>query len=98
MFRSPYLLRADRCRLVVVALETRGRWSEEGPQFVESLAVVRARDAPHALFHSNALAWRRWWARMIVRPFVRKLFGSHSNSGACGCAPLADLRWRSDTF
>ena len=65
------LLRGDRCRLVVVALETGGRWSEEALQFVESLAAVRARDAPPALFHSAALAWRRrrslglsparWW-------------------------------------
>ena len=49
------LLRGDRCRLVVVALETGGRWSEEALQFVESLAAVRARDAPPALFHSAAL-------------------------------------------
>ena len=32
------LLRGDRCRLVVVTLETGGRWSEEALQFVESLA------------------------------------------------------------
>ena len=38
------LLRADRCRLVVVALETGGRWNEESLQFVESLAAMRARD------------------------------------------------------
>ena len=44
------LLRGNRCRLVVVALETGGRWSEEALQFVESLAAVRARDAPTALF------------------------------------------------
>ena len=37
------LLRGDRCRLVVVTLETGGRWSEEALQFVESLAAVRAR-------------------------------------------------------
>ena len=59
-------LRADRCRLVVVALETGGCWSEGCLQFVESLAAVRARDAPPALFHSAALAWRRRWARMIA--------------------------------
>ena len=38
--------RADRCRLVVFALETGGRWSQESLQFVESLAAVRARDVP----------------------------------------------------
>ena len=56
----------SRCRLVVVALETGGRWSEESLQFVESLAGARARDAPHALYHSAALAWRRRWTRMIA--------------------------------
>ena len=34
----------DRCRLVVVALETGGKWSFEAIQFVESLASSRARE------------------------------------------------------
>ena len=38
------LLAGDRCRLVVVALETGGRWSSEAIQFVESLASSRARE------------------------------------------------------
>ena len=95
------LLRADRCRLVVVALETGGRWSEESLQFVESLAGARARDAPHALYHSAALAWRRRWARMIAvscaRSFASSLVAIPTAAlqplgGADGCAPdLADL-------
>ena len=95
------LLRADRCRLVVVALETGGRWSEESLQFVESLAGARARDAPHALYHSAALAWRRRWARMIAvscaRAFASSLVAIPTAAlqplgGADGCAPdLADL-------
>ena len=32
------LLEGDRCHLVVVALETGGRWSSEALEFVESLA------------------------------------------------------------
>ena len=30
-------------------------------QFVQSLAAVKARDAPPALYQSAALAWRRRW-------------------------------------
>ena len=94
------LLRGDRCRLVVVALETGGRWSEEALQFVESLAAVRARDAPPALFHSAALAWRRQWSRMIAVSVARSFATSlvalpealHALGGVDGCAPdLADL-------
>ena len=73
------LLRGDRCRLVVVALETGGRWSEEALQFIESLAVAKAREAPHAMFHSAALAWRRRWSRLLsvscARSFASSLGG-----------------------
>ena len=94
------LLRGDRCRLVVVALETGGRWSEEALQFVESLAAVRARDAPPAMFHSAKLAWRRRWLRLLsvscARSFASSLVALptalHALGGADGCAPdLADL-------
>ena len=94
------LLRGDRCRLVVVALETGGRWSEEALQFIESLAVAKARDAPHTMFHSAALAWRRRWSRLLsvscARSFASSLVAlptaMHALGGADGCAPdLADL-------
>ena len=42
------LLRGDRYRLVVVVIETGGRWSKEPLQCVESLAAAKVRDVPHA--------------------------------------------------
>ena len=39
------LLHGDRCRFVMVALETGGRWSLEVVDFIERLAMTRARDA-----------------------------------------------------
>ena len=65
------LLAGDRCRLVVVGIETGGRWSPEAVEFVDMLAGARAREAPphillgvaggggcwrcHALVHSPIL-------------------------------------------
>ena len=40
------LLAGDRCRLIVVALETGGRWSSEALEFVEGPARARSREAP----------------------------------------------------
>ena len=40
------LLVSERYRLVVVATETGGRWSKEAADFINSLAEVKARDAP----------------------------------------------------
>ena len=55
-----------RCRLVVVALETGGRWSDEAATFVRLLAEARARDAPPCLRKSMSLAWARRWTRMLA--------------------------------
>ena len=59
------LLAGDRCRLVVVALETGGRWSTEALEFVECLARCRSREAAPTLARSAFLAWRRRWSRML---------------------------------
>ena len=45
----PELLRAPRCRLVVLALELGGRWSPEAAEFIRLLARCRARSAPPLL-------------------------------------------------
>ena len=57
------LTEGNRCRVVVVALETGGRWSAEALQFVESLAQTRARERPPTIARSAFLAWRR--SRML---------------------------------
>ena len=76
------------------------RWSEETLQFVESLAVVRAREAPPAPFQSAALTWRRRWSRTLSvsggRSFASSLealpTAMPALGGADGCAPdLANL-------
>ena len=43
------LLAGDRCRLVVVGVETGGRWSAESVEFINCLVAVKAREAPMVL-------------------------------------------------
>ena len=59
------LLAGDRCRLIVVALETGGRWSPEALEFIEGLGRARAREAPPNQARSAFLAWRRKWTRLL---------------------------------
>ena len=66
----------DRCRLVVVGIETGGRWSPEALSFVEQLAASRAREAPRALRFSSLLAWRKRWCRMLSVSCSRAFAGS----------------------
>ena len=87
----------DRCRLVIVPIETGGRWGEEAVKFVNSLASARSRDAPSTLQRSAFLAWRRRWTRMLAFACSRAFAGSLTSSaesmeGVDGATPdLADL-------
>ena len=61
----PELLTSKRCRPVVVAIETGGRWSDEAADFLWQPALAKAREVPALLTHSAALAWERRWTRML---------------------------------
>ena len=60
------LLEGERCRLVVVGIETGGRWSTETVEFVDMMAGARAREVPPMLRQSAHLAWCGKWRRMLV--------------------------------
>ena len=63
--RYPELVAGRRCRLVVVAIETGGRWSDEAVDFIAQLAFAKAREVP-AYMHGPAVsAWQRRWTRML---------------------------------
>ena len=94
------LIAGNRYRLVVVALETGGRWSTEALEFVECLAHARARETPATLAQSAFLAWRKPWSRMVsiscARAFATLLLAGprdlHAVAGADGGSPdAADL-------
>ena len=44
-------LTTGRCRLVMVAIETGGRWSEEAVDLLWQLSCAKARDIPHFVTH-----------------------------------------------
>ena len=50
-----------RARLVVFAMETGGRWSEEAWKFVELLSKARARSDPKLLQKAAAIGWAKRW-------------------------------------
>ena len=61
----PELMRSRRCRLIVLGIETGGRWSEEAARFVKLLAHAKARQAPRLLQNSVAAALiNRWTAQL----------------------------------
>ena len=95
----PELASSTRCRLVVLALETGGRWSEEAVHLVWQLALAKARDVPHFLTQQVALAWERRWTRMLstvcVTSFATSLVDPVSQETMCATAgdvpSLADI-------
>ena len=92
------LLAGDRCRLVVVGVETGGRWSAEATEFVSNLAAAKAREAPPVLRGSVSEGWRRRWTQMqsvsCSKAFACTLMSPSSDApvGVEGGAPdLVDL-------
>ena len=91
------LLEGHRCSLVVVGVETGGRFGQEAVDFVDSLAVAKARESRRILHRSVHLAWRRRWMRMLAvscaRSFAVSLVsGVDAWSGTDGRVPdLAGL-------
>ena len=59
------LLRDRRCRLVVVAISTGGRWSSESLKFIRALAFARARSVPSYMRMSAVCTWQKRWQRML---------------------------------
>ena len=72
---NPELGGQGRARLVVLAAEVGGRWSEETRSFVSQLAKAKARSAPRVLAGRTRQAWQHRWASLGVRkcPRVRSL-------------------------
>ena len=62
----PELTTSGRCRLVVLALETGGRFSAETMEFLRQLAAAKALSVTPLLRASSAAAFQRRWVRMLA--------------------------------
>ena len=86
----------SRAKLVVFAVETGGRWSEQAWQFVRQLAKAKAREAPWKLRVSAELAWRARWTNLLAiaaqRAVAETLLDRPAAGGADGdLASLAEV-------
>ena len=93
--RYPELLNSRRCRLVVTAHETGGRWSEEAYNFVLQLAAAKARSAPRVLQGSALFTWLRRWTALVSiaaqKAYANTLLYGHAGS-ACSDGSAPELR------
>ena len=78
--------RNGRTRLVVLACEVGGRWSEEAQDFVRSLARAKARGESPYLRVRARQAWLLRWAT-AARAFVLSLLERRGGLGADGAIP-----------
>ena len=65
--KYPELCNSQRVRLMVLASEVGGRWSDASLDFVRRLAAAKAAGAPPPLREATATALQaRWWALLAV--------------------------------
>ena len=84
---------ARRCRLVVLAVEIGGRWSEEAYDFVRQLAFHKAQTVPACLRRAAVEAWTRRWTGLLSvaasRAYAASLLDAPLGGQSCvgGAAP-----------
>ena len=59
-------MEAQRCRLLVAAVEVGGRWSDEAFRFLVELARAKAREVPSILRKGTMQAWLHRWTGMLA--------------------------------
>ena len=83
--------RRSRARLVVLAGEVGGRWSEETQTFLRILARAKARSEPPILRKRLEQAWRMRWAATLAcsaaRAFAASILDLRVGGGADGDVP-----------
>ena len=88
----PELVRpGHRARLVVIAGEVAGRWSEEAASFLRHLAKARSRCEPAILQKRAEQGWRLRWGSMLAcaaaRAFAQSLLERRVPGGGDGPTP-----------
>ena len=73
---TPEFLQSRRCRLVVLAFETGGRWSHEATNFIRLFAQSKARQAPALLQRSVMAAIISRWSAMLSHAAMQSFAAS----------------------
>ena len=80
-----------RARLVVLACEVGGRWSDETCRFIAGLARAKARSEPRAIRAAARRAWHRRWSTLLAccgaRAFGLSLLERRPALGVDGTPP-----------
>ena len=83
-----------RARLVVVACEVGGRWSDEALSFLNSLANAKVRDEPEDFKKVVKASWLRRWKALLAcaaaRAFALSLLERRCAPGCDGPTPSSD--------
>ena len=91
-----------RARLVVIAGEVGGRWSDETKTFLWSLACAKATSVPRRMYGSARAAWYRRWTCLLACSSAKAvaccLLGKEGSPGAGDQVPsvndvVADARF-----
>ena len=86
-----------RARLVVLATEVGGRWSEETDVFLRQLAKAKARAAPVPLQTRDRAAWLQRWRTILAcysaRSFGMSLLEVRGGLGVMGPLPPPQRSW-----
>ena len=105
----PELVRARRCRLVVVGVEVGGRFGAEAATWLRLLAGQRALEVPVPLRAAARSAWVARWSGLLALAAQRAVAASLLElplAGGCNLARdapelrevLADVRWQLPVF
>ena len=73
-----------RAKLIVLAAEVGGRWSDEARSFLGALATAKARSAPPLLQHSVRAAWLHRWRCLLACTAARSFATSLLDTAAPG--------------
>ena len=83
--------RHSRARLVVLAAEVGGRWSDEAADFLKQLAKAKARGVPRVLQVRTRQAWQMRWSSLLAcssaRAFALSLLDRRALVGVDGDTP-----------
>ncbi len=86
--KYPEIASGSRCRLVVLALETGGRFSRETVEFLQQLSGAKALSVPTYLRASAAAAFQRRWTRMLAvsaaASFIESLLSTKESVPSAG--------------